>query len=459
MAENLPLKVVNLGNWLVAEKWMEPSLFDGIVNDDLLDGTQIWLKSTKVNKYLTAEDGGGSLVVANREEASDWETFRFVQKDQNARVVAVNNVPGGWETFEIERKAEDRNRIRIKASNGLYLQVQSDTMVSADYGGSGWEDSNPSVFIMTKRGELGGEYQLTYGLGPDKALQRLQEHRNTYITEEDFRFMSSNGLNAVRIPVGWWIAFDPYPPKPFVGGSLPALDNAFSWAQKYGMKVIVDLHAAQGSQNGWDHSATRDGVLEWGDAQISDTVAVIDFLAKRYANHPSLIAIELMNEPSTGVNLDTLTRYYKAGYDAVRKYTSTAYVILSNRVVTGDKRELFSLASGLNRVVIDVHYYNYFFDGFRDWSAQQNIDIIYNDRSAELGALIISNGPLVFVGEWSGAGYAFENGASAEDQKRFLKAQLDVFGRATFGWAYWSCKTQDTTWNLKWLIENNYIKL
>lgn len=48
------------------------------------------------------------------------------------------------------------------------------------------------------------------------------------------------------------------------------------------MKVIVDLHAAQGSQNGWDHSATRDGVLEWGDAQISDTVVVIDFLAKRY---------------------------------------------------------------------------------------------------------------------------------------------------------------------------------
>jgi len=27
---------VNLGNWLVAEGWMEPSRFDGIVNKDLL---------------------------------------------------------------------------------------------------------------------------------------------------------------------------------------------------------------------------------------------------------------------------------------------------------------------------------------------------------------------------------------------------------------------------------------
>lgn len=59
----------------------------------------------------------------------------------------------------------------------------------------------------------------------------MQNHWNTYITEDDFRFMSENGLTAVRIPVGWWIAHDPTPPKPFVGGSLAALDNAFTWAQ------------------------------------------------------------------------------------------------------------------------------------------------------------------------------------------------------------------------------------
>lgn len=59
----------------------------------------------------------------------------------------------------------------------------------------------------------------------------VQEHWSTYIVEEDFKFIKKNGLNAVRIPVGWWIASDPNPPKPYVGGSLLALDNAFSWAQ------------------------------------------------------------------------------------------------------------------------------------------------------------------------------------------------------------------------------------
>lgn len=33
---NLQLKAVNLGNWLVIEGWMKPSLFDGIINNDLL---------------------------------------------------------------------------------------------------------------------------------------------------------------------------------------------------------------------------------------------------------------------------------------------------------------------------------------------------------------------------------------------------------------------------------------
>ncbi|KAF9670057.1 hypothetical protein SADUNF_Sadunf13G0028900 [Salix dunnii] len=50
-----------------------------------------------------------------------------------------------------------------------------------------------------------------------------------------------------------------------------------------GLKVVIDLHAAPGSQNGWEHSSSRDGSQEWGqtDANIRQTVDVIDFLAAR----------------------------------------------------------------------------------------------------------------------------------------------------------------------------------
>lgn len=56
--------------------------------------------------------------------------------------------------------------------------------------------------------------------------------------------------------------------------------------RNYNIGVIVDLHAAPGSQNHWEHSATRDGSLEWGttDTSITQTVQIIDFLASRSLN-------------------------------------------------------------------------------------------------------------------------------------------------------------------------------
>ena len=57
------------------------------------------------------------------------------------------------------------------------------------------------------------------------------------------------------------------------------------------MQVIVDLHAAIGSQNGEEHSATIDGVSEWasgrdpdGKSYIELTLEVIEFLASRYSH-------------------------------------------------------------------------------------------------------------------------------------------------------------------------------
>lgn len=101
------------------------------------------------------------------------------------------------------------------------------------------------------------------------------------------------------------------------------------------------------------------------------------------------------------MTLEALNKYYKAGYEAVRKHSSTAYVVLSNRIGPSNPRELFPLANGLMRSVIDVHYYNIFDDVFENMSAQQNIDFIYTNRSSQLNNITTSNGngPLTFVGK------------------------------------------------------------
>lgn len=123
----------------------------------------------------------------------------------------------------------------------------------------------------------------------------------------------------------------------------------------------------------------------------------------RYAKNPALGAIELLNEPwAPLVTLDTLKKYYKAGYDAVRKYTSSAYVILSNRLGQhADPTELLSLARGLgNNVVIDVHFYSVYEHEFDKLTAEENIQYIYKQRASILSTMKVSNGlPLTFVGK------------------------------------------------------------
>jgi len=42
---------------------------------------------------------------------------------------------------------------------------------------------------------------------------------------------------------------------PFVEGGAAYLDAAMAWGQRYGIGVLLELHAANGSQNGYDHSA------------------------------------------------------------------------------------------------------------------------------------------------------------------------------------------------------------
>lgn len=475
---------VNLGGWLVVEEWMKPSLFDGVQDKDLMDGAQIQLKSIKLGTYVVAVDGGGKSLAVKSGSASGWETFRIWRvtdgtyqlrafNKQFVRAVnagggsvdVVTNTPEEWETFKIIRNPSNKNQVHIQAYNAMYLQAQSEDQLTADFQGEPrWDDGNAATFemnIVTGDNGIGGEYQLTNGLGPDKAPQVMNDHWNSFITESDFASMSSNGINAVRIPVGWWIASDPNPPAPFVGGSLKALDNAFTWAKNHNIGVIVDLHAAPGSQNGDAHSGTRDGYLEWpSQDNIDKSISVIDFLAGRYASNSALLGIELLNEPrAPGVPVDTLQTYYKRGYDTVRKHSSSAYVIMCNRIGgPADAKELFDINNGLTNTVVDVHYYNLYDDStFKSMSVQQNIDYINNNRATILQSLTSANGPLIYVGEWTDE---FEyQGASMSDYQNFGKAQLQVYGTATFGWAYWSLKNVNSHWSFEWMVQNNYLQL
>ena len=89
---------------------------------------------------MAAENGGGAGLVANRPQASGWETFKlwrinqvtfnfkvfgnqFVGVKSDGSLVATAAAPGRSETFRLVRSPGDQYRMRIMAPNGLFLQV------------------------------------------------------------------------------------------------------------------------------------------------------------------------------------------------------------------------------------------------------------------------------------------------------------------------------------------------
>ncbi|GMH24684.1 hypothetical protein Nepgr_026527 [Nepenthes gracilis] len=470
---------VNLGGWLVVEGWIKPSLFDGIPNGDMLDGTEVQLKSVTLQKYVSAENGGGGNVTVDRDVPSSWETFRlwrvsatefqlrslqgqFLSCDgAGSSVSATAESPSNKETFYLKR-LNNSSRVHINIQSGTYLQAANESYLTADYPGTtpGWDDNAATFEMIIVSNNLHGDFQLANGYGHAKAKEVLARHRNSFVTVQDFYFLNRHGINTVRIPVGWWIAFDPNPPAPFIGGTLDALDNAFSWALAFDIKCIIDLHAAPGSQNGMEHSASRDGSIDWPTSQdyISKTLDVIDFLASRYSKHPALLGIELLNEPSAAaVSLDVLVSYYQQGYQVVRKYSPMTYAIMCQRIGNTDPIELFQANIGFANIVVDLHYYNLFDTFFANMSSADNIEYIYKSRESQLQQLSSANDPLVFIGEWVNEWNVTDG--SQQDYQNFGRAQLDVYSTASFGWAYWTLKNDRKHWDFEWNIRSKYLQL
>lgn len=148
---------------------------------------------------------------------------------------------------------------------------------------------------------------------PAELERLLRRHRDTYITEDDFRAISAHGLNLVRIPVPFFI-FGDVPGHP---GCVEYLDRAFDWAERAGLKVLIDLHTVPGSQNGFDNGGLT-GVVRWHTTprQVAFALDVLERLARRYRDRPALrhrsaqragrpshlshVAVELPGEGSGG---------------------------------------------------------------------------------------------------------------------------------------------------------------
>lgn len=153
------------------------------------------------------------------------------------------------------------------------------------------------------------EYYLPRQLPKEVYEARIRTHRAEFVSERDFARMKAIGLNTVRIPVPYFIFGDR---EPFIG-CIDELDKAFVWAEKYGLKILVDLHTTPMSQNGYDNGGIS-GVCKWAQLpeEVDFVLDVLEKLAERYGHRKGLLGITPLNEPVSEeiwTSMDVQKRY------------------------------------------------------------------------------------------------------------------------------------------------------
>ena len=267
-------------------------------------------------------------------------------------------------------------------------------------------------------------------------------------------------------------------------GQLPFLDSAIKWARTAKLKVMLDLHGAPGSQNGFDNSG-KAGSIGWlHGSTVQQTLDALSKLADHYKGDTDVVtSIAIINEPKGNpLPLKGIADFYTAGIKAVRAKIPGITIVVS------DAFQDFSTVwngqfNDQKSVMVDTHQYQVFDSGQLAQSPSQHVK-----SACALGPKLAaaSADKPVIVGEWTGAltdcakwlnGYGkgarydgtLEGGEGTSgggkkvgdckgndtaNTRAFVEAQLDAYEKGA-GWVFWTWKTEGAAeWSLQDLIAN-----
>ncbi len=290
--------------------------------------------------------------------------------------------------------------------------------------------------------------------------KRLRKHWETFITAEDLDWLAAHGINTVRLPIGHWLFGDR---KPYFG-SIDVLDEVMRQIAERRLGVILDLHTAPGCQNGFDNGGIE-GVMDWHRSaeNIDRTLETIERIAEHFRDHPTLVGIELLNEPHYEIDLAIVQDYYLRGYERVRKHIppQKAAVIIHDSF-RSRAWQGFMQPPDYENVILDTHIYQCFTERDRALDGWGHIEQAAIARRQELDE--VSRQLPTIVGEWS-LGLPRESLAGLDAWNRdllmraYAAVQLLNYNRCR-GWFFWNYRVNNPEfpgWDYRTTIERGWM--
>jgi glucan 1,3-beta-glucosidase len=341
--------------------------------------------------------------------------------------------------------------------------------------------------------------------GTSDRAAMLRDHWQTWVTEDILETLANAGITHLRVPVGYWYFVYPSHEESVFGrfksDHAMALEQlkkvANEWAKPRGLHILLDLHTAPGSQNGFDNSGRRGNISLLDGTNLQDWARAVDKLsewATANIDPDVLFGVEVMNEPAgfaSDAIWDAIKNYIDPkGYEAVRRHNSDLNVIFETGFKSFPEEPNFTEGKYKN-VWFDQH--TYFCFGWYNTISYNGIEKAWPwhleaacNETKNYAAAKSVKGTWAFAGEWSLAttdctiylSGGINNGCNMtahpdckynatptmdghddicqyqnrpaeqlpEDYKAFLatyaRAQMDAF-EASNGWFFWNFRTED----------------
>lgn len=349
-----------------------------------------------------------------------------IKDSQGGNVPSTKSLDSGKvRVFDMERFLKaDGKVLRNNEGKGDIV-----TLIGTNIGG--WQVMEAWMCPTDAKDQLTTMQVFTERFGKDVAEELIKVYEEHWWNEDDFDNVLDLNFNVIRLPISYINLLDE-------NGILRADTLAtYDWfvdeCEKRDIYVILDLHAAPGSQNGKDHSGDTSGSRLYQSKEYKElTISLWKQLAAHYKGNPTIAGYDLLNEPEGsaeerspwgGVQIP----FYDELYKAVREVDEDHLIIFEAVWEATDMPDPSEY--GWENVMYQYHFYGW--DGIEDANKQKK----FIDNKIALDEKTNFNVP-VLVGEFT----FFTNLSSWEYGLQVFKER---------GWSY-------TTWTYKTVEYGNW---
>ena len=179
-----------------------------------------------------------------------------------------------------------------------------------------------------------------------------QERLDNFITEADFAQIAAWGFDHVRLPVDYNVVQNADGSRKEDG--LRRIDGALALCERYGLKLVLDLHKTPGYS--FDAGEKEAGFFE-SEAYQERFYALWEGFAARYGDRPEQVVFELLNEVTEERYLRPWMRIARECVRRIRLHAPETVILLGSYHYNG-VREVAALDPPFDaKVAYNFHCY------------------------------------------------------------------------------------------------------